>query len=235
MATLGDRKDDLRFYIDRNLTNEDAYITRSILDAIDNYKKNPFRWNRKRFEFVTVAEQAYYSTFTEPNAGASIPVGDIYNIMRLRFQALGTDYPYPMTRLQGEVLDVYTNATSSDRPYAWDWEAQEVILWPQPSVSGSTVKGVCIRNVSDLTTSSADGDGANDPWLNEGWEMIKNMALFHLFWEWLGNMQKAAAYKARSEERFREFVSEYESLYSSDKNIKPWYGPDINRDHQWRF
>lgn len=228
MADLGDLKDRITNALDRDVASEDSLIQTEILAAIEHFKQYPFRFNRKRFEFLTVADQKEYggaSTFTEPSAGPAIPASDIYDVIRLRMLPTGTNHVYRMKRVDSETIDLLDGSGTSTRPWLYDWEAEQLILYPTPSASGSTAKGVCIRNVSTIDSSSNDSAGSDDPWLNEAVDLTFYWSLRNIYATILETPEKFILFEDLANREFRRMQSLYHKLYFSDTYIAPWHGP----------
>ena len=234
MADLGSRLDELEFFNDRGLSVEREYYHRAVIFAIDEYRKTPFRWNRKRIQFETVADQSVYSTnITLDDGSTSVPASDIYDVIRLNYTADGSAYPLRMVRDFSGRLDVYsTGSVATGRPYRFDWEDEEILVWPTPADTGDVISGVAIINVSDLDEDSAESEGASDPWLNEAWGLIRPEALRQLYLYLLSNEQKSLIFEREATKQRIRFNDEYQDLYASDKDIVPNFG-DGRRSWMW--
>lgn len=168
MSTLGTLKSELAGDLKRsNLTNE---IAEAISEAIRYHQTDNFFFKRNyTATFTTVADQAWY----DGDDDADIPL--FVNFKRILVTISNQDYT--LTRLKLDQFEALLDgATSSGTPTNYAYGNRSLGLYVPPSSSSWTV--TMIGNAA-VAAPASDAE-ADNPWMVEGYQLIRCRALARL-------------------------------------------------------
>lgn len=171
-----------------------AAIAAAITEAIDFYCDHPFWFTRDRdATFPTVASQSTYSSSDDAD------IGTFYRLKRVYLEDGGNVYDLremDITEWQ-DLQDVATEA----RPYAYARLNDQYYFYPTPD-SAYTVRMIGHKQIA----APASDSEASNPWMNEGYQLIRSRAVKNIYAKKIRSYQDAQIWDIEEERQFDRLI-----------------------------
>lgn len=170
MSDFGTMVSNIRGDLNRG-DQHDPRIKKAIIDAIRYYGGKKLPWNTKRLEALITAGDEYYQ----------LPVG-WKQVDTLRLE--DGDNRDPLTQRGPDWIDNRSRSrTFSGMPTDYAVEARELRFYPIPDRSYSLTM-VLLYEFPEISASASDG--ATNPWMTEGEELVRKRAFGDLLVSYIG-------------------------------------------------
>lgn len=150
-------------------------VPRAILDAIQIYQKERFRFNELQplapFTFNTVQGAAYYGAA----ADARIPM--LYKIDYLHY-LLGSTTQKMQRVFPEEIYLALQAGTESGPPESWAYDGNSIIMYPRPNTAYPITVGGYLAVAGPLPADYATD--TTNAWMNEAERLIRSRAKYEI-------------------------------------------------------
>jgi len=207
----------------KTATTEDARIKTAIISAINRYKYEEFWFNQDWMEFLTTAGEDDYvdGDFTLDNGSTNLPLAKILRIYEPLMYNVGTDWRRELRKVTWGEIELNKEDNTQGYPSMWASGYNRVRIWPIPNRTGDKIEGRILRDISTITTASADG--TTNAWMVEAEELIRTSAMRDLYLTHYHNIEGAGRVAKLESEAFSRLKINTDRLQSYGVGIRAYY------------
>jgi len=168
-------------------------IAAAINRAIAETQHRGYWFSRSREEtFVTVAGQVWYPASHDTSIPKIIRLDEAF--------VIDTDHNWCLERISAGEIEADTGGTPSrTRPSCYALLGEQIGLYPMPDA----VYTIRLHGLFQVAAPASDGETGN-PWMEEGYSLIRAMAAFDLIFNLHQDPERAAPHAAVVERRLSE-------------------------------
>lgn len=207
MTTLGAMKSDIANVIGDG--GKSTEIAAAINRAIVEMQPRGYWFSRSRAEtFATVAGQVWYSSTDD----ASIP-----KIIRLDHVFLiDSSYNFTLDRIDASEIENDTGGTPSrTKPSCYAQLGESIGIYPMPDAAYT----IRMHGLFQTGAPASDGETGN-PWMEEGYSLIRAKACFDLIFNQHQDPERAAPHQLVVQQRMEE-LRQQSNRHSLSRRLKP--------------
>jgi hypothetical protein len=160
-----------------------SQIATAITNAIEYWKTTRFHFNETRsVTFTSVADQAIYTSADSTSIPLMFAIDEIYVTPSggtTKWLRGKTDF--------NETHDLILVGASTGEPYRWSWFDRSLYFYPIPDVATYTFR---LTGAIERAAPASDSE-ADNVWMVEAYDMIRQHALGLLYKDTIKNMARA--------------------------------------------